>query len=407
MKHAKSYPLTLFRIIAPLGCVLAFLGGGTPVHSGYAQNSSDTSYVLDATGDEISWDDPWQIEPDVTEIGDDFEIVGFTSDTSSLLISVIPNDLDLEEARDTTLEGISGEADSFTIVDRGAYENISYALDIASYDSVALGVFTLFRGGSGQTPTFVYVFIGGISSFSEGFASAQDTFRVSGDTIFNGVDGQGLEDQLVANANGDANTPPSEEATEEIPTRDRAEPIDDEFIDLGVVENGVYESPQFGTEVLWNEDWGIDENVDSPLVSDERDNVDVISLSDDANSFLSIQIQPADDVSPGDLVALWTSEEFIDDSEIDETAPDEVLLSASGRDIGSVVLRADLEDDTELVIIREAQLLDDGETIAIIQFFQTVEEFEPALISAQEGIEVDGEPVLAVFDPEDVAAEFE
>lgn len=410
-----------FRIIIALGFVLAAVGGG--VQTTVAQDAGDTSYVLETTGDEVTWDAPWEIQPDITDIGDGFEIIGFASDTASLLISVIPNDLDLEEARDATLEAVSGEADSYTIVDRGAYENISYALDIAAYDDAELGVFTLFRGGSGDTPTFVYVFIGGIPSFSEGFASAQETFRVSGDTIFNGVEGQGLEDLLVQNSGGGGETPATEEATEEAtrepddrpteepqddPTEESTnEPIDDEFLDLGVVEQGVYESPQFGTEVLWSEDWTISEGVDEPIVSDESNNLDLINLTDENNTIFSIQMQSGAGVTPDALVELWTSAEFLNDIDTEGTEPDEIVLSDSGRDIGSVVQRADLEDGTELVIVREVQILDGGETVAIVQFVQTVGAFESSLASAQEGIELDGEPVLSLFDVEDIAAEFE
>ena len=143
-----------------LGFVFAMFGGEPGVSTAVAQETSDTSYTLETTGDEITWDAPWEIEPDITDVSDGFEIVGFTSETSSLLISIIPNDLDLEEARDATLEGVAEVVDSFTIVERGAYENISYALDIATYkDGIDLGVFTLFRGGSGKTPTYVYVSI--------------------------------------------------------------------------------------------------------------------------------------------------------------------------------------------------------------------------------------------------------
>lgn len=426
MTSMRTSQSALIRYIVALGFILANIGAGVGLHVAAAQDPDDTSYVLETTGDEITWDAPWQIEPDITDVGDGFEIVGFASDTSSLLISVIPNDLDLEEARDTTLEAVSGDADSFTIIDRGAYENISYALDIAVYDDVELGVFTLFRGGSGDTPTFVYVFIGGISSFAEGFVSAQDTFRVSGDTIFKGVDGQGLEDLLVQNAGGESSIPateqstetateesteeateePEREPTEEASSPDRDQPIDDEYIELGVISQGEYESPQFETSLTWDQTWALDVEADEPVVSDEEERFDSISLiwEGESTAFLTVNVLAADDVTPADFEELWSSDEFLADT----ASPDaEVLLSDSGRDIGGVVLRDFLDDGTEVVVYREVQVLEDGATIALITYISDPDAVPDAISDATENIELDEEPVLAIFDPEEVAAEFE
>lgn len=82
-------------------------------------------------------------------------------------------------------------------------------------------------------------------------------------------------------------------------------------------------------------------------------------------------------------------------------------MSESGRDIGSVVQRGDLEDGTELVIVREVQMLDDADTVVILQFIQTVEAFEEALDSAQQGVELEGEPVLSLFDIEEITDELD
>lgn len=430
MSFTRAFQSPALRILVAVGWLAAIVGLGGSVQSGAAQESSDTSYVLETTGDEITWDEPWRIEPDIEDSGDGFEVVGFSSDTSSLLISVIPNDLDIEEARDATLEVVSDDADSFTIVDRGAYENISYALDIATYDGAELGVFTLFRGGSGSTPTFVYVFIGGITSFSEGFDSAQDTFQVSGDPIFTGVEGQGLEDLLAQNSGGGGETSATEEPTEpstddpteeatdepgndptdklnkETTSQDRDQEIDDEYVDLGVTSQGKYESPQHGTSIVWGETWALDVEASDPVISDEAQGLDGISLAwqGEGAALISVNLLPAGDAAPADFVAIWSSDEFLSDT----ASPDsEILLSDSGRDIGGVVLRDFLESGIEVVVYREAQLLGDGETIALITYFSEPVAIPDAISDATEEIELEGEPVLAIFDSEDVAAEFE
>lgn len=408
----------------------------------------DTTYVLETTGDEVTWDDPWEFDDDISETGDGYEIVALNAELSSLLISVLPNGLDIEEARDIVLDEFAAGTDEFATIDRGAYDNISYSLDLANVDGTDLGVFTLFRRGSGSTPTFAYIFISSIQGFGDGFASSQERIAIDGDPIFKGVDGDGLQTQLEQNRGSapdpdedtpepdDAETPQADDpetpegddggsSTEEpddgnivVDLKDQtpdADPdddsdnaaggdddIDEEFIDLGVVSQGEYVSPQFGTEISWSREWVINENVDEPVVSDEEGNLDLLVLSDDTNTYLSIQLQEAGRVRPSDLVELWTSDDFLSRSDDSGTEPDKVVLEDSGQEIGAVVVVAELEDGTRIVVYREVQLLDDGDTLAIIQCFQTVAAAEDGISSAQDSVEVDGEPVLAFFDVEDV-----
>lgn len=342
---------------------------------------------------------------------------------SSLLISVLPNGLDIEEARDIVLDEFEAGTDAFATIDCGAYENISYSLDLANIGGTELGVFTLFRGGSGNTATFAYIFISSVQGFSDGFASSQKEILISGEPIFDGVDGEGLQSQLEQNAGSapasddDAETPEVDEDAETLrpdegetpdadgglksrdrdeqrtPGGDKADPtedtgdrgngsIDDEFLELGVVEDGVYESPQFGTEITWNNDWAINENVDEPVESDTDANFDVLTLSGELNAYLSVEIHDASEIDPADLVELWTSEAFLDEIDTLGSEPDEVVLEDSGRDIGAVVILADLDDGTQIIVYREAVLVDDGDSIAIIQFIQIADEARDGITSA-------------------------
>lgn len=422
----------LQRALPVVAVMLVGVSGSGVIAAQGAGLMDDTTYVLETTGEEVTWDDPWAFDEDISEVGDGYEIIALTGGASSLLISVLPNGLDIEEARDLVLDEFQAGTDAFATIDRGAYDNISYSLDLADVGGVELGVFTLFRGGSGDMPTFAYIFISSIQGFADGFAGSQEEIAIDGDPIFDGVDGAGLQDQLEQNrgsvGGSDGSDDPTAEPDEETPIEDEetpddedretqepdeateetdgdergGEPIDDEYIELGVVENGLYESPQFDTEITWSSDWAINENVDEPVVSDTRGNVDLLVLNGEDNTYLSVQVQEAGEVTPADLVGLWTSQDFLDSTETEGTEPDEVVLDDADEDSGAVVVLADLEDGTQIVVYREALLVDGGDTIAIIQLFQVVEGAEDGIVAAQEGVEVDGEPILTFFDVEDV-----
>jgi hypothetical protein len=434
------------RALVVLGVIFATLVGASGSSVVAAQGAGlvdDTTYVLETTGEEVTWDDPWAFDEDISEVGDGYEIVALTGGVSSLLISVLPNGLDIEEARDLVLDEFQAGTDAFATIDRGAYDDISYSLDLANIGGVDLGVFTLFRGGSGDTPTFAYIFIGAVQGFSDGFESSQEEIAIGGEPIFNGVDGEGLQRQLEQNVgdaprqsddSNDADTPSSgedvetpeaedaetpepgankaifdtEEETPELnedaaqagADDDRArtdERIDEEFIDLGVVSQGEYVSPQFGSELVWDETWLLYEDADEPVVSDEDEGTDSINLvwNDDGIALIRVELFDAQGATPGEVVEFWTSDEFLGDAS-------EVVLEDSDRDIGGVVILDATEDGSEIVVYREVYLLDDGETLALITYLSEPATVEDSLLDARDGIELDGEPILGFFDAEEV-----
>lgn len=439
----RGFTGVTIRALVVLAIILAGLIGAPGMNSVVAQGEGlvdDTTYVLEITGEEITWDEPWAFDEDVSEVGDGYEIVALSGDFSSLLISVLPNGLDIEDARDLVLDEFKSGTDAFATVDRGAYDNISYSLDVATIDGADLGVFTLFRGGSGNTPTFAYIFIGTVQGFSDDFESAQEEIAIDGDPIFDGVDGEGLENQLEQTTGdtaaqsddaGEAEAPASDENAEtaeaddpvapdsgsskaifniekDAPDLEEGSARDDdptsteeesaeEFEDLGVVSQGEYLSPQFGSELVWDDTWLLYEDADEPVVSDEEEGTDSITLvwDDDGVALIRVELVDAQGATPGDLVEYWTSDDFLDTSS-------DLVLEDSGRDRGGVVTLDATEDGTEVVIYREVHLLDDGDTLGLITFLSEPVDAEDALLDAQGGIELDDEAVLAYFDTEEV-----
>lgn len=416
--------------------VLAFIFGGLigapGMNSVAAQGKGlvdDTTYVLETTGEEITWDDPWAFDEGISEVGDGYEIVALSGDFASLLISVLPNGLDIEDARDLVLDEFKSGTDAFATVDRGAYDSISYSLDVATIDGADLGVFTLFRGGSGNTPTFAYIFIGTVQGFSEDFESAQEEIAIDGDPIFEGVDGEDLERQL-GDSGGNA-AEQSDDSDEEEETDDPVTPesrsseaifdleqdapdldedavrdgrstrtedeIEEDFGDLGVISQGEYVSPQFGSELAWDDTWLLHEDADEPVVSDEREGTDSITLvwNDDRIALIRVELIDAQGATPGDVVEYWTSDDFLDNTS-------EVVLEDSGRTEGGVVTLDATEEGTEVLVYREVHLLDGGDTLGLITFLAEPVDAEDALLDAQDGIELDDEAVLNVFDTDEV-----
>lgn len=425
------------RALVMLAFVFASLAGISNGATAAAQETGlvdDTTYVLESTDEVVTWDDPWDFDEDISEAGDGFEIVALTGGSSSLLLSVLPGGLDIEEARDLVLDEFAAGTDGFATIDRGAYGAISYSLDLADVGGTDLGVFTLFRSGSGNTPTFAYIFISSVQGFSDGFSSAQEQIAIDGEPIFEGVDGDGLQTQLeqkagaapepaddtpesedteTPDAAGDSSGEPADssaifETRDKVPdidedgntsgdAADRDDEIDDEFIDLGVVSQGEYVSPQFGSELLWDDTWELFEDADQPVISDEDEGTDVLNLAWDGNgvALLRVEFLDAQDATPADVVEFWTSAEFLGETS-------DVVLEDSGRDVGGVVALDATEDGSDIVVYREVHLVDDGQTLVLITFLSEPAVVEDAISDAQGGVELDDEPVLSFYDVEDI-----
>jgi hypothetical protein len=115
-----------------------------------------------------------------------------------LMVMSLPNDFDMDEARDIFLEAFLDAGESSSTIDRGSYGQVSYSLDLLTFEEIDFGIFTLLRAGSGSTPTFAYVFLTPSSMFASEFQAAQGEVTIDGGGLFEGVDGSGLQSQLLA-----------------------------------------------------------------------------------------------------------------------------------------------------------------------------------------------------------------
>lgn len=400
----------LYRVLSPLIALLLMV----TVSSGVATAQAE-SYEFETSGQVITWEAPWVQDEEFTFVEDDVESVGFSQGLSILSVFSIPNSFPIEESRDIVLEAFEESFENFTQIDRGSYDNISYSLDVTEIDGIRFGLFTLFRGGSGDVPTNAYTFISEQSAFANDLVSAQDSFLVDGSPIFTGVDGQGLEDQVRAVEAGTGaepstgetepaeeeegqERPPDDEATADDPAED--EPVDDDradagdFDDLGLVEDGIYESPTWGTEVLYSEEYDLDTALDDPITSE--DGVDVINLAATGDTPSLVRISLAEGtVVPEDFIA--NVEDTLDEDTV-------VVASDSGRDAGALIAVQELGDGGEIVLYFEIVNIDDEHSALIIAYAST-DAAEESFDLASSEIEVGGEPILTIFSGADVADE--
>src|SRR5699024_6403434 len=109
--------------------------------------------------------------------------------------------------------------DNFTEIDRGAYGNVSYSLDITSAEGIEFGVFSLFLGERESGYVEYYLYFGPAVYFESGMASAKSSVTIGGNPVFDGVEPAGLQEILNANAgiSGGSTAEPETNVVEEQP----------------------------------------------------------------------------------------------------------------------------------------------------------------------------------------------
>jgi hypothetical protein len=182
-----------------VGAVVALLIAtlaGSLVSPALAQSGGDT-YEFES-GQTLEWSGGWTLDEESTYAEDGLEAATLTKQVSLLMVMSLPNDFDMDEARDIFLDAFLESGESSVTIDRGSYGQVSYSLDLITYDDLDFGIFTLLRAGSGSTPTFAYVFLTPTSMFAAEFQAAQNEVTVDGSGLYGGVDGAGLQSQLLA-----------------------------------------------------------------------------------------------------------------------------------------------------------------------------------------------------------------
>lgn len=194
MSLLRTGPRVLLLTLVVLTGLLGVAPGRTAAQAGA------TSFTSPMTGIPIQTSAPWSVDTASVMSEDGVESITIDGEYEFMQLWFLPGNVDLVEARDVVLDSFAQTFGTFVEIDRGAYGNVSYSLDITSAEGMEFGVFSLFLGQRDSGYVEYYVFFGALSLFAQGLTSAQQHVTVNGTPVFGGVDGTGLQNLLLANA---------------------------------------------------------------------------------------------------------------------------------------------------------------------------------------------------------------
>lgn len=161
--------------------------------------------------------------------------------------------------------------------------------------------------------------------------------------------------------------------------------VSPDLVEAGVIEEGFYQSPNFGYEVVWSEEW----SVEPEYTTSERSYDQVQFMNEDGwvTSFGGGQL--SEDMTVPDYV------DYLVESEQDSGS--EILLEDADDEAGGYVAIFETEDGEELIIYVTVALYDRDGTVVTSALVAPLNDFEDALDEAQDAFELDGDSVLDYF----------
>lgn len=349
----------------------------------------------------IDWDTPWQFESIVFDPSLTLEAMGFTDGRGHVHVATLAVGTEIAVAQDAIIRDLPYVPPDATNVDSGASGTIAYSLTLLQRSDPEdnLGMFTLLSDDSAREVSLVQVFIADLDDFSALFADAQASFTVDGGPLFNGVDGAGLVSQLRA-----GNTEPGDSASLGDPDASNHSPVAGDDAALGIISDTMYRSPQFDYKVTWDENWELDPWLPDPVVSDQVNQFDLVTLAWTDTGAIWVMATfasyPGQNVS--DVVDYLSSTGRLE-FDLGETA--EVIIADSDVGVGGVVTRFVAQDGSEFLLYEEVRELDNQGTFVVIQFWGEVDRIAESLPEATDGIQLDGETILDYFTVAQVTGE--
>ena len=235
----------------------------------------------------------------------------------------------------------------------------------------------------GGDVVMVAQFVMTVDDAEDVLAAIQDGVTVEGDPLAALIDADDFADAIGGGTSTRGN---GDDDDNTVATGD--------FADAGVIEAGLFESPQFGTEITWSDDWEV---VDAVSEVDELTDSIVLGTSDDTYAIVSVLGVDGEGIDADALEELLGS--FADATNGD------LLLSDSRRDEANAVWIADDETLGEAVTFGVAITLRGGDVLVLIRVVTPVDVADTTLDLLQSTIEVAGEPVGGLVDADDLANE--
>lgn len=161
----------------------------------------------------------------------------------------------------------------------------------------------------------------------------------------------------------------------------------------GLLETGLYESPQFSNEVAWSTLWELD---DEGLRTDGSLLVDQLSLNYENQGTAVIMFIEAAGEAPDDYARRLTRYRRV-------AEPTAQVVWNDSDDTTSVLLYQTLVDGRDVASLIEIRLVDDNTTLQVVELLLYPEYAATVFDSAQAEIAIDGEPpfTLVTEFPED------
>lgn len=342
-----------------------------------------TVYTSALTGSVIEATAPWTVDAGRTVRRDTSETVVLTAGVYSLVISYLPPDAGLVDARDAFLTALLDDFTAPVVIDRGAYGDVSYSLDTATVEGVRMGIFTLFLGEREHGVVEAYAFVAPAVLLASGIASLQAHVSVDGQPIFTGIDGEGLQALLTPGATPVATETPAS-------------------ADLGLAGEGRWVSPQFRAEVIWGPAWAPSERMREPVFSSATFHEDgiVLDWAGGAMVMLGVTVFEAPGVDSASAVESWVGAA----SGHGEVRVDVLLEQASGTTQAAMVSAVDPAGEVVAGIVEVSCFSPDCGTLVMVEMIGLPEAVGAAHMDAQMSVAIDGVPPFRLVSSPEIDA---
>ena len=398
MRTVVSCIVALVMMIPALGTVAAQSG----TESGLV---SDTEYDF-LTGNVLTWDDPWTVLEDQTGFDSGLQgdyVVLLDDEASRLEYYSQPSIGSVRSNLDFIASAIGYSYESGELLEHEADKEQGHSVLRFSSGSFSYFAYIDIQSTEDLSTLLTTILLGPDDDIVNIIESVQDSVELDGEPLLDAVDPdevQDLVDDGVAldfpidrnqfdlpdddtGDNEDVKLPDDEDAD---PTPDSDDISDPE--DLGLIEAGVYESPQYGNEVIWDIDgWEADTSL---LISDEDLGVDRFALDNlDGDATLYLSFYDGDDVSPEEWAASFVETSGSADSDIT------ILNQDSDEGIATFYYRLDGDDASQFGVI-EARTASGGVTV-VVELLGAKEDVRDVFRNAQDEVTVDDDDLFQEF----------
>lgn len=309
------------------------------------------------------------------------------------------------DARLAAYEALGADPGTLVSVDAGTEGDPQYWLDLVSVEGTPYGAFTLARTVvSGVTLT---LFMGPVTTFTDGIAQSQDVVQVDGEPLFEGVEPVGLQSlleasltQLGGDVAADDDTLEDDSATGT--AGEDAQPSPD---DSGLIGEGTYVSPQHGVTLTWTDEWILDPGFEEPVTSDVNFDVDQVYLTVNSPQWVwsTLATIGTQGLPFGDIFRSVSDQSYVTQfyGEAGELIVSRMGVNTDGYEVGAFIVRLKTPEGYDMVAYEEWRLTDDGRAAVQMQLLMLVDDVEPGL-EASNDLQIDGSPVITLFTHDEI-----